>query len=298
MSKFIFIGDCHLKATSPISRKDNYSETILKKLEFIQSYAEKNNVSALFFLGDIFDSVNTSLQYFSFCLSLFKRIKESGIRVYTIVGNHDIRYDSMETLPVTPLGVLIKSEVMTLLTDEIVEDIHLVGCSYPEKPNKNEIKDKYSILLLHRFYEAGFNEEPITEQQVKNLEYNTYILGHDHRPYPTKVIETPDSTIKVIRPGSLARNSSDQFNRIRKPRILVFDSETLNFSYEEVPSESGQDVFIDRPEDQPVSMRELVDYLQSSYHSSNLSLREYVDTADIQEDVRSLVKSYLDILGA
>ena len=112
--------------------------------------------------------------------------------------------------------------------------------SYILLPNVNA--EGYSIALLHRFYESGFGEEPITEEQVVSLGYNTYIFGHDHRPYQTKVIS---DTIKVIRPGSLARNSSDQYNRIRKPRILVFDTETLSFYYEEVRSEAGQDVFFE-----------------------------------------------------
>ena len=299
MSKIIFVGDTHLKGSTPISRKDNYSETILNKIQFIRDYANSIDCTTVIFLGDIFDTVNTSLQYFSHCLTLFKQIMDSGIELYTIVGNHDLRYDSMETLPITPLGILIKSEAIRLLDSLTVDDVFIKGIHYPESPQPNTQTELYSILLLHRFYESGFNEIPVTKEEVLELNYDTYIFGHDHRPYQTIDIETPTNTIKIIRPGSLARNTSDQFNRLRKPRILVMDTDTKDFYYEEVPSESGLEVFFEKQaEEQLVSMKELVDYLKSSYHSSDSSIRDYVINTAIPDDVKSLINTYLDLLGA
>ena len=299
MSKVIFVGDTHLKGSTPISRKDNYSEVILNKISFVKDYADSIGCTTIIFLGDIFDTVSTSIQYFSHCLTLFKQIINSGIDLYTIVGNHDIRYDSMETLPITPLGILIKSESIKLLDSLIVDDVFIKGCHLPDSPERNTQKDLYSILLLHRFYESGFNEIPISKKDVIDLNYDTYILGHDHRPYVTQDIETDTKTIKVIRPGSLARNSSDQYNRLRKPRILILDTDSKDFYYEDVPAESGLEVFFEKEEEkQVVSMKELVDYLKSSYHSDNSSIRDYVATADIPEDVRSQIFTYLNLLGA
>ena len=296
MSKIIFVGDCHLKGSTPISRKDNYPETILNKLLFIKEYAQSIACKHIFFLGDIFDNVSTTFPYFSHCLSLFKSFKDDGIDLYTIAGNHDLKYDALETITITPLGVLIKSGVFTLLGNTEIEGVKITGFSYTETPTPNVNAEGYSIALLHRFYESGFGEEPITEEQVVSLGYNTYIFGHDHRPYQTKVIS---DTIKVIRPGSLARNSSDQYNRIRKPRILVFDTDTLSFYYEEVRSEAGQEVFFENVEEErPISMSDLVTYLQSAYHSSGMSIREYLDSITIPEASKSLIIGYLDILGA
>ena len=299
MSKIIFVGDVHLKGSSPISRKDNYSETILNKLRFINDYAHSIDCTTFIFLGDIFDTVNTSLQYFSHCLTLFKEIKESGIDIYTIVGNHDLKYDSMDTLPVTPLGILVKSDAIQILDSLTVDDVYIKGCHFPESPQPNTQSDLYSILLLHRFYESGFNETPITKEDAIDLGYDTYILGHDHRPYHTVEIETDTQSIKVLRPGSLARNSSEQYNRLRKPRILILDTDTKLFHYEEVPSESGMDIFFEKQaEEQLVSMKELVDYLKSSYHTADSSIRDFVKNTDIPEDVKSLINTYLDLLGA
>ena len=297
MSNIIFVGDVHLKGSSPISRKDNYAEVILNKIRFIRDYANAIGCTTIIFLGDIFDTVNTSLQYFSHCLSLFKDISNSGIDLYTIVGNHDIRYDSLETLPITPLGILLESGAVRLLDNLTIDDVYIQGCHYSNKPIKNTNQDLYSILLLHRFYENGFNEEPITKEDVVELGYDTYILGHDHRPYITITMEDPRD-IKIIRPGSLARNSSDQYNKLRKPRILIMDTDTKDFVYEEVPSESGEVIFFEKEVEAQVSMSELVEYLKSSYHTSNDSIRSYIDTISIPEDIRDLIKSYLNILGA
>ena len=127
--------------------------------------------------------------------------------------------------------------------------------------------------------------------------YDTYILGHDHRPYSTINVEDVKD-IKIFRPGSLARNSSDSYNKLRKPRILVMNTETKNFYYEEVPSESSDLIFFEKEAETQVSMAELVEYLRSSYHTDNDSIRTYVENLTMPEDVRTLIKSYLDILGA
>ena len=297
MSKVVFVGDIHLKGSNPISRKDNYAEVILNRIRFIRDYANSIDCTTIIFLGDIFDTVNTSLQYFSHCLSLFKEISNSGIDLYTIVGNHDIRYDSIETLPITPLGILLESGAVKLLDSLTIDDVYIKGCHFPDTPKENTNLDLYSILLLHRFYENGFNEEPITRDNILSLGYDTYILGHDHRPYSTINIED-ERDIKIIRPGSLARNSSDSYNKLRKPRILVLDTDTKDFYYEEVPSESGELIFFEKEAESVVSMADLVEYLKSSYHTSNDSIRTYVDTITIPEDIRDLIKTYLNILGA
>ena len=296
MSKIIFVGDVHLKGSSPISRKDAYPEVILNKIRFLWDFATTIDCSTIIFLGDIFDTVNTSLQYFSHCLSLFKDMSRKGIDLYTIVGNHDIRYDSMDTLPITPLGILLESGEIKLLDSLTVDDVYIKGCHFPNKPIKNEESEIYSILLLHRFYESGFNEEPITKENILELNYDTYILGHDHRPYSTITL---DNGVTIYRPGSLARNSSDSYNRLRKPRILIMDTDMKEFYYEEVPCEPGENVFFEKEaETQVVSMADLVAYLRSSYHTDNNSIRSYMDTVTMPNDVHDLIIHYLDALGA
>lgn len=296
MSKIIFVGDVHLKGSSPISRKDVYPEVILNKIRFIWDFATTIDCTTIIFLGDIFDTVNTSLQYFSHCLALFKDMSRKGIDLYTIVGNHDIRYDSMDTLPITPLGILLESGAIKLLDSLTVDDVYIKGCHFPDKPVKNDVQDFYSILLLHRFYESGFNEEPIKKEDIKELNYDTYILGHDHRPYSTICM---DDGVSIYRPGSLARNSSDSYNRLRKPRILIMDTDMKEFYYEEVPSEPGENVFFEKEaEAQVVSMADLVAYLRSSYHTDNNSIRSYMDTVTMPNDVHELIIHYLDALGA
>lgn len=299
MSKVIFVGDVHLKGSSPISRKDDYPEVILNKLKYIADYAEEIDCKHILFLGDIFDTVNTSLQYFSYVLSVFKNIKDRGIELYTIVGNHDIRYESLDSLPTTPLGILVKSNVISLLDTLEIDDVRIVGCHYSKEPEQNKNDDIYSILLLHKFYESGFGEIPVTREDAINLGYDTYILGHDHKPYSTQVIRYGLKTIQVYRTGSLARNSSDQYNRIRIPRFLVFNTEDKSYEYVNVQAESGFDVFFEQQaEQETISMKELVDYLKSSYHTSDSTLRDYINEAPIPDDVRQLIDTYLDILGA
>lgn len=58
MAKIGFVGDPHLSDVAPLSRIDNYTEAILNKLIYICDYANKNNLSSLVLLGDIFHRKN------------------------------------------------------------------------------------------------------------------------------------------------------------------------------------------------------------------------------------------------
>ena len=67
----IVVGDTHLRAIAPISRKDNYPYAILNKLEYISSLAKAYHSNTLLLLGDVFDSPVTSLPYLAAVINTF-----------------------------------------------------------------------------------------------------------------------------------------------------------------------------------------------------------------------------------
>ena len=77
------------------------------------------------------------------------------------------------------------------------------------------------------------------------------------------------------------------------------DKDIKEFYYEEVPCESGENVFFEKEvEAQVVSMADLVAYLRSSYHTDNNSIRTYMDSVVMPNDVHDLITHYLNVLGA
>lgn len=122
MSKVIFVGDTHLKGTSPVSRTDDYSQSILDKIRWVADYALSVKSNIVIILGDLFDSVTVSVPYLFRVLSLFKDIKSQGIKLYSLCGNHDLKHLSLELLTQTPLGLLVKAECLSILKKIKIDD--------------------------------------------------------------------------------------------------------------------------------------------------------------------------------
>ena len=106
VGKVMFVGDVHLKAQNPACRKDNYAETVLRKLSWIDQYCNENHISHIVFLGDFFDAPTVAWSLFTQVMCVLQKMRDDGIHCYAVVGNHDIRYDRLDTLNETSLGVL------------------------------------------------------------------------------------------------------------------------------------------------------------------------------------------------
>lgn len=292
MAKVIFVGDCHLKATSPISRKDDYPEVILDKITWVGEYAKSIGCKDIFFLGDVFDSPHTSLTYMFKCMTVFKDIKDLGINLYSIVGNHEIRNEILDTFRYSPLGILAKAGFISIFRKVAFGDVDIVGYHYPEKiPELTS--GRYTMCCAHRYFEQSFGEFSLNREDLTTLGYNAYILGHDHVPYDT----IASGQWILVRPGSLCRNSSDGYNKLRGPRVLEFDTDSLEAVFVDVPYE--RDVFFDKKEkDDFVSMTELVNYMQASYKTVGMDIREFVESSPMPTEVKGLLTTYFNVLGA
>ena len=114
----------------------------------------------------------------------------------------------------TPLGLLVKSECLSILKKIKIDDYTIYGWQYPEEIQKSLVSK--SICCAHRYYELAFSEKSLSQKDLRDLGYQYYILGHGHEPFEMVVGEG----YKLYRPGSLSRCTSDKYNRFRIPRIL------------------------------------------------------------------------------
>lgn len=297
MSNVIIIGDCHLKANSPVSRKDDYPLAILHKLEYLSEVAQSYNSNTFILLGDVFDSPTTSLPYLASVISTFKKISEKGIKVYTIVGNHDIKNNRMESLHSTALGILISTGLVSLAPSELLIDNTLFRCfNYPEEIIKKKTYT-YEVCIAHRYYNFGLDEYTLRDEDIEKLSYDAMILGHYHVPCDTKNIL--GTTLYI--PGSLSRSTSEPYNRLRIPRALVFNCSNHKAAYIEVSCSPASDVFIEKVEAngcEILSMKDLIQFIKTSYTSSNMDVREYFNTIEIPYECRERISKYLDSIGA
>ena len=296
MNVFI-IGDLHLKCNSPVSRCDNYPITILNKLEYLANIASSYNCKTFILLGDVFDSPVTSLPYLATVINTFKKISDQGITVYTIAGNHDLKNNRMDSLPSTALGILISTNFIKLAPRDIVIDNTVFKCyNYPEDIDV-KTSDNYEVCIAHRYYEFMDAHDSLNESDVINLNYDSMVLGHYHAPCDTKVIGNTNLYI----PGSLSRNTSETYNKLRIPRVLVFNCINHRAAYTEIVCGKADEIFVQQATTQDtnvLSMRDLIQFITTSYSSSDMNVREYFNKIKIPYECREKIAKYLDNIGA
>lgn len=297
MQNVFIIGDMHLKCNSPVSRCDNYPITILNKLEYLSNIASQYHCNKFILLGDVFDAPSTSLPYLAVVINTFKRIRDKGITVYTIVGNHDIKNNRMDTLESTALGILLATDYVKLAPNELLIDKTIFRCfNYPDEICKKQ-SDNYEVCIAHRYYEFSLDDYSLSHDDVVNLNYDTMVLGHFHAPCDTQIIG--NTTLYI--PGSLSRNTSEPYNKVRIPRILVFNCTRCKAAYLEVACKSASEIFVENstPNNQQIfSMKDLIGFITSSYSSSDMDIRSYFSNLQIPIECRSKIAKYLDLIGA
>lgn len=297
MCNILFIGDTHLKAVSPVSRKDSFPTAILNKLQYLSCVASTYKCDTFMLLGDVFDSPVTSLPYLAEVIDTFKHIKEKGITVYTIVGNHDIKNNRMDSLAQTALGILIATGYVKLAPRELVIDDTVFKCyNYPEEVEPKST-DKYEVCVAHLYYEFNLAHDSLQADDLKRLGYDAMVLGHYHTPCDTETIHCT----KLYRPGSLSRCTSEPYNKLRTPRALLFNCNNHKACYIEVACEPAENVFvaqIDGNNQASFSMKDLIQFITTSYSSSDMNVRDYFNNIQIPYECREKIAKYLDAVGA
>lgn len=302
VDKVMFVGDVHLKAQNPACRKDNYAESVLKKLSWVKDYCHERRIHDVVFLGDFFDTPTVAWSLFTQVMQILQGMKDLNIRCHAIVGNHDIRYDRLETLNETSLGVLFLAGLLNRLSEHPIllssDGSKIVGFDYTQKitPNSDEdIENKANVICVaHEYFQCDFSDETLQSEDLYEGKYPVYVFGHDHSPY----LPMKKDLWTLYRPGSLSRNSSEAHNRMRIPRVLVFDSKNDTWNFVDVSvAKSPQDVIMVTAEDNALSMFDLVETLCSSYNENASSVREYVNGMGLPDEIHTIVVQYLDKLG-
>jgi len=223
--KVAVVGDQHLRSTNPRSRKDSYFDAILEKMDWI---FENNDI--FIGLGDLFHKPTIGQEHLYKLLRMLDARKRQGKKFYTIYGNHDLIKYQQEDIYRTSLGIVYLSRL-----GKHLESIY-VNCAYfkaipfdikvviPEPTHRQN-----TILLGHYFFE--FERDPLysmTRDHIANTQADIVMLGHDHEPYP----ERQFGRTKLLRGGSLCRNTKHKFHTTRLPQYYQFTIGKEDYSYE------------------------------------------------------------------
>lgn len=194
--KILATGDLHLGKRSSGIPDSEPAGSAIYTWERIVDWCLKNDVDVLALLGDIVDSENRIYQAIKPLFDGFSRLKEKGIQVIMISGNHD--YDvpaqvdsAVELDNVSLLGRNGQWEMKSYSKGKL--SVQFVGWSFPgESVTLNPLlsfdglsfdKNLPVIGLLHCDVNSiNSRYAPVPLSGLISTQFDAWLLGHIHKP--------------------------------------------------------------------------------------------------------------------
>jgi len=233
--KICILGDTHFGMRGDSVVFHSFYEKFYKNIFF--PYLEKNKIKHIYQLGDLFDrrkfinfnTLQLCKKYF------FDVIKQKGMELHTLLGNHDIYYKN--TLDVNSTNLLLNSydniwvykQPTTIDIDGIAIDVVPWICDENENQIMEFIEKSKSQIIFGHFELSGFEMERgiiIQEGYDKDIlkKYDVVLSGHYHHK------STNGQITYVGTPGEMTWMDYDD------PRgFHVFDTETRELEFIQNP---------------------------------------------------------------
>lgn len=189
--KICILGDTHFGARGDSLDFHRYFEKFYDHVLF--PYIKANDIEVIFQMGDLFDrrkyinfnSLHLCRQYF------FDRCQILGIKVHTLLGNHDVAFKN--TLEVNSTGLLLNEyenveyydDFQTVDFDGVSIDVVPWICANNEKETFESMKESKAQICFGHFEIAGFEMDRgnvcDTGLDKKLLsKYDMVLSGHFH----------------------------------------------------------------------------------------------------------------------
>lgn len=262
----VFTTDWHFSDVPPGRRRDDYRQALLDKLTFVRGLTEKMNGAALCG-GDVFHikKPNHNGNSFRLIIELIGALRRFPHEcVFGSVGNHDISYDRMDSLPRQPLGLLIEVGAYHNLNRESViftnqdESVKVSVETFPFAGGEETIQHimnagprmpgiTYRVGIVHAYGHPGdaadmFGTRTIGYNELEDNDFDMLLWGHDHSRHG--IDEVGKTT--HINLGSMAR-AAFQYDELDRPvvaAILSFQSDgTWQYGEKPIPVKPIEQVF-------------------------------------------------------
>ncbi|PNH17717.1 metallophosphoesterase family protein [Lactobacillus iners] len=199
--KFLHIADVHLDSPFlglsflPSELFCQIKNAIQLSFEKAVNFAIDHDVDLVLLAGDTFDSTHPTPQSKIFFANQIKRLVDRQIQVVMVLGNHDYSQIDDLLLNESPYFKIIGSNEQIEQVDFMTKSQYkyrVVGFSYQHNHITEDIIAKYppkstsiyTIGLAHAGMKQSSvdqnNYAPFTLNEVKNLNYDYFALGHIH----------------------------------------------------------------------------------------------------------------------
>jgi predicted phosphodiesterase len=303
----LIIGDPHIEGRQPGFRKDDFPETILRKVRWCLEYSQQNRLLPVF-LGDVFDKPRDNPTWMMGEL-IEMMMPWPAIGIY---GNHDCADPQLSEND--SLSILVKAGCLRLVSesDYWTGDIEgrrvvVAGSSYRQRipqhfdvdavPKDSLFDSKPTVVwLTHHDIDIG-NYENGKFGPFEIINVDLLVNGHIHRP--AKPVKKGQTT--WMNPGNISRRSRSEHARNHVPKVLEVRFPDAGYEVKsiEVPHRPFDEVFhLDdyQPSDSEESMSSFVSGLREltmRRTSSGAGLIEFLDKNldDYSECVATEIRS-------
>ena len=233
--KICILGDTHFGARGDSLDFHRYFEKFYDHVLF--PYIKANYIEVIFQMGDLFDrrkyinfnSLHLCRQYF------FDRCQILGIKVHTLLGNHDVAFKN--TLEVNSTGLLLNEyenveyydDFQTVDFDGVSIDVMPWICDENEKEIFESIKKSKAQICFGHFEIAGFEMDKgnVCDHGLDKKALNKYdivLSGHFHH-------KSSDGNITYV--GTPYEMTWSDYNYPKG--FHIFDTETRELEFVKNP---------------------------------------------------------------
>lgn len=294
MFKAITFTDIHLADKNPPSRKDNYLNSLLDKIEQAKDICIQRKVDVALCAGDVFHLKSPLKNSHFLVSSTISLLKQFPCPVLSIYGNHDIRQDNKSTLTKQPFYTLVKSGAVQYLEDSYFNQgsIRIFGMDYVSNPeyadfNRENQGEKVQICVAHvnasSKFDDLFGERVYTYQKLSETSPDVFVFGHYHPDQGIEIIANKH----FINVGSLSRGSlkKDELSRIPNLGYIEVD-DSYNITCEKIPLKvlKSSEIFdLEQKEKEDKEHEEINKFILEM--KNNLTLKE---NESIEQKIKSL----------
>ena len=308
--KIILTNDIHMASKGPVTRTDDWPETVVGKLDQIAMLARKVHASAIGIAGDVFHlRSRTSYGILYRMIEWGLGLKRDGIDVLAIPGNHDEVFNRLDSIPTQALGLMFLSGAMRDVSYASAQygEVAVVGVPYPDAQvldnfRRVENPSGRGILMAHGFagVQGGdfFGEPVLRYEDLVSFPFDVFHFGHDHRDAGVVTIAGK----QMVNIGSLTRGSlsADATAREVKVAVVSYQAEgppaVQQVRLAVKPAAEVFDLALKAQKDREQGeIEKFVGHLTTDLSGmGRVDFTERLGRLDLPEDVRRRVVTYLD----
>ncbi len=289
----------HLRLDQPECRTDNYTHTMIGKLNWLYDLQQEHGNCPVVYPGDLFDKWKSSPELEA--LAILKLPKG-----YAVPGNHDLPYHNTDLFDRASLAVLTAAGTVECLHKEgsLAEKLDSFITGFPEGSSlkgahmERDKNDRLQIALMHEMVWSKDRPYPGCEadnakrlmKKMKN--FDLIVTGDNHAQF---VVENNDQIL--VNAGSFMRMSADQ--KDFKPAVYLYYAD--DHEVERIPIPIEKNVIsrdhLDKVNKKQGRMNAFVKALNDQIEvgmSFEKNVEMYLKKNKIEKHIRTLVEETID----